>query len=29
MHSELGIAVLTGLGGMVGWGLADLFAKKR
>jgi drug/metabolite transporter (DMT)-like permease len=28
MHSELGIAVLTGLGGMVGWGLADLFAKK-
>ncbi|MDB4992366.1 MAG: hypothetical protein JWL75_611 [Parcubacteria group bacterium] len=28
MHSELSIAVLTGLGGMVGWGLADLFAKK-
>jgi len=28
MHSELTIAVLAGLGGMFGWGLADLFAKK-
>jgi drug/metabolite transporter (DMT)-like permease len=28
MHTELTIAVLTGLGGMLGWGLADLFAKK-
>lgn len=25
---QLGIAVLAGLGGMLGWGIADLFAKK-
>ncbi len=28
MHHELFIAILAGLGGMLGWGLADLFAKK-
>lgn len=28
IHSALGIAVLAGLGGMLGWGLADFFAKK-
>src|SRR3989344_8833903 len=28
MQSELLIALLTGLGGMLGWGLADFFAKK-
>src|SRR5437763_781229 len=28
MHQELLIAVLAGLGGMLGWGLADFFAKK-
>lgn len=28
MQSELLIAVLAGLGGMLGWGLADFFAKK-
>lgn len=28
MSHELTIAVLTGLGGMLGWGLADFFAKK-
>lgn len=28
MSSELLIAVMAGLGGMLGWGLADLFAKK-
>lgn len=28
MSSDLFIAVLAGLGGMFGWGLADLFAKK-
>lgn len=28
MQSELLIAILTGLGGMLGWGLADFFAKK-
>jgi len=28
MHSELFIAVIAGLGGMLGWGLADFFAKK-
>lgn len=28
MQHELFIAVLTGLGGMFGWGLSDLFAKK-
>lgn len=28
MQNELFIALLAGLGGMVGWGLADLFAKK-
>jgi drug/metabolite transporter (DMT)-like permease len=28
MHGELLIAVLAGLGGMIGWGAADFFAKK-
>ncbi len=28
MHQELSIALLTGLGGMLGWGFADFFAKK-
>jgi drug/metabolite transporter (DMT)-like permease len=28
MQTELLLAVLAGLGGMLGWGLADLFAKK-
>lgn len=28
MNNEILIAVLAGLGGMLGWGLADLFAKK-
>ncbi|HSE57057.1 MAG TPA: EamA family transporter [Candidatus Paceibacterota bacterium] len=28
MHQELIIALLAGLGGMLGWGLADFFAKK-
>ncbi|MDB5171126.1 MAG: protein of unknown function transrane [Candidatus Saccharibacteria bacterium] len=28
MHNELLIAILAGLGGMFGWGLADFFAKK-
>ncbi len=28
MHNELLIAVLAGIGGMLGWGLADFFAKK-
>lgn len=28
MTKELTIALLAGLGGMIGWGLADLFAKK-
>ena len=28
MQSELAIAVLAGLGGMIGWGSADFFAKK-
>jgi drug/metabolite transporter (DMT)-like permease len=28
MSSPLAIAILAGLGGMVGWGLADFFAKK-
>lgn len=28
MQSELLIAVISGLGGMLGWGLADFFAKK-
>ncbi len=28
MNQELLIAVLAGLGGMLGWGLADFFAKK-
>lgn len=28
MQNELFIAALAGLGGMIGWGLADLFAKK-
>src|SRR5258706_9392782 len=28
MQNELFIAVLAGLGGMLGWGLADFFAKK-
>jgi drug/metabolite transporter (DMT)-like permease len=28
MHSELLIAIGAGLGGMLGWGLADFFAKK-
>ncbi len=28
MYSELIIAIFSGLGGMLGWGLADLFAKK-
>lgn len=28
MPSELLIAILAGLGGMLGWGLADFFAKK-
>lgn len=28
MNHELLIAILAGLGGMLGWGLADLFAKK-
>jgi uncharacterized membrane protein len=28
MNSELIIAVIAGLGGMLGWGLADFFAKK-
>ena len=27
-HSALAIAILAGLGGMLGWGLADFFAKK-
>ena len=28
MQQELLIAVLAGLGGMLGWGFADFFAKK-
>jgi drug/metabolite transporter (DMT)-like permease len=28
MFSELGIAIAAGLGGMLGWGVADFFAKK-
>lgn len=28
MHAELAIAIFAGLGGMLGWGLADFFAKK-
>jgi drug/metabolite transporter (DMT)-like permease len=28
MNSSLSIAILAGLGGMLGWGLADFFAKK-
>jgi len=28
VHNELFIAILSGLGGMFGWGLADFFAKK-
>lgn len=28
MSKDLSIALLAGLGGMIGWGLADLFAKK-
>ena len=28
MHRDLGIAILAGLGGMIGWGFADFFAKK-
>lgn len=28
ISSSLGIAILAGLGGMIGWGLADFFAKK-
>jgi drug/metabolite transporter (DMT)-like permease len=27
-HSDLAIAVIAGLGGMLGWGIADFFAKK-
>jgi len=28
MQTELLIAIIAGLGGMFGWGLADFFAKK-
>jgi drug/metabolite transporter (DMT)-like permease len=28
MHQDLALALLAGLGGMLGWGLADFFAKK-
>jgi drug/metabolite transporter (DMT)-like permease len=28
MNNDLSVAVLAGLGGMIGWGLADFFAKK-